>query len=285
MHGNKKEIILADTAGFCMGVSLALKKLDQALQENNKKRICTLGPIIHNPQVLKDYENKGVAVLEDVDEARPGDLVVIRAHGIPRDREKRLLRIGAEVVDATCPKVKKAQEAIASLSRDNHLLLFGEADHPEVKGLISHARGNWTIIENEDNLDMNHIRPDKSYLLTAQTTQDKNQFRALQNKLSLVLGGNLRVAETICEATRNRQLEAIGIARRVDFMIIIGGRISGNTRRLVQVVRDQDIPCRHVETAEELSPGDLKGHSKVGVTAGASTPGEIIRKVIQAIGG
>jgi len=93
------------------------------------------------------------------------------------------------------------------------------------------------------------------------------------------------VAETICEATRNRQLEAISIARRVDFMIIIGGRISGNTRRLVQVVRDQDIPCRHVETAEEINPDDLEGHSKIGVTAGASTPGEIIRKVIQAIGG
>ena len=285
MNGNKKEIILADTAGFCMGVSLALKKLDQAILEKNKKRICTLGPIIHNPQVLKDYKEKGVVVLEDVDEARPGDRVVIRAHGIPKDTEKRLMSIGTEVVDATCPKVKKAQEAIANLSRDNHLLLFGEPDHPEVKGLISHAREKWTIIENENSLDLNLVHPDKSYLLTAQTTQDRNQFRSLQNKLSPILGANLKVAETICEATRNRQLEAINMARHVDCMIVIGGRISGNTRRLVQVVRDQDIPCLHVETAEELSPGDLGECTKIGVTAGASTPGEIIQKVIQAIGG
>ncbi|MFP4658265.1 MAG: 4-hydroxy-3-methylbut-2-enyl diphosphate reductase, partial [Desulfonatronovibrionaceae bacterium] len=244
---------------------------------------CTLGPIIHNPQVLKEYENKGVVVLEDADQARPEDRVVIRAHGIPRHKEEALNRIGAEVVDATCPKVKKAQQAIATLSRDNHLLLFGEPDHPEVKGLISHARQQWTIIEEENSLDPARINPEQNYLLTAQTTQDKSQFQALQGRLFSVLGNNLRVADTICEATRNRQMEAIDIARRVEFMIVIGGRISGNTRRLVQVVRDQKVACTHVESAAELDLQDLENYRSIGVTAGASTPGVIIREVIRAI--
>ncbi|MFO7818296.1 MAG: 4-hydroxy-3-methylbut-2-enyl diphosphate reductase [Thermodesulfobacteriota bacterium] len=283
MTEKKTDIIVAETAGFCMGVSLALHKLDEALIENKQKRICTLGPIIHNPQVLNKYRQKGVIVLADVNEAQPDDRVVIRAHGIPLNREKELQNIGSQIVDATCPKVKKAQRAIHELSRDNHLLLFGEPEHPEVKGLLSYARNDWTIIENEKQLNIRQINTDRHYLLTAQTTQDRNQFRSVRDKLQKKLGSKLRIADTICEATRNRQQEAILIAKQVDCMLVIGGRISGNTRRLVQVISDQSLPCLHIETAGELDINNLKKYDRIGITAGASTPGDIIQEVIKAL--
>ena len=141
------DVIRAKTAGFCMGVSLALQKLDTALDEaaaveGPQGRIRTLGPIIHNPQVLAHYEAKGVLCVRDAAELRPGDRVIIRAHGIPRQVEERVRAGGALVVDATCPKVKKAQLAIARATRQGAtLLLFGEADHPEVRGLVYYAHG------------------------------------------------------------------------------------------------------------------------------------------------
>ncbi len=283
MHNQKPEIYLADTAGFCMGVSLALQKLDKALAENVKDRICTLGPIIHNPQVLEQYKEKGVVFLEEAGQARAGDRVIIRAHGIPVEKERELNHLGAIVIDATCPKVKKAQQAIHKMSSSNHLLLFGEPDHPEVEGLLSYAQGSWDIIESEAHLDSLQVWPEKRYMLTAQTTQDRTQFESMREILSAHLGPNLQIADTICEATRNRQLEAIHIAREVDFMIVIGGKISGNTRRLVQVIEDQNVPTQHIETEQELEKRKLSEYSRIGITAGASTPGDIIRQVVQSI--
>lgn len=278
------EVVLAKTAGFCMGVSLALEKLDSQIKAADAKtRIRTFGPIIHNPQVLAAYEKEGVFVIEKPEDACATDTVVIRAHGVPQTLEKVLRDQGATICDATCPKVKKAQVLIARETANGHtLLLYGEANHPEVRGLLSYASEDAIVFETLDELK-ERITPGNSYFLAAQTTQDRKLFDEIKEFLLLEFPGNLPVVETICDATRVRQQEAIKIAREVDKMVVAGGRNSGNTRRLVQVVRDQGTECIHVETADELSEADFHGMTKIGLTAGASTPDKIIREIVDRL--
>ncbi|NJB67057.1 4-hydroxy-3-methylbut-2-enyl diphosphate reductase [Desulfobaculum xiamenense] len=277
------DVILAETAGFCMGVSLALKKLDSTLEEATGNRIRTLGPIIHNPQVLEAYAARGVDVITTPAEAMPGDTVVIRAHGVPQETERELQARGVTVHDATCPRVKKAQLLIArQTERGRTLLLYGEADHPEVRGLLSYADKNAIVFETLDELK-ERVVPGTDYFLAAQTTQDRKLFEKIHEYLKHVSTRPLPVLETICDATRIRQDEAIRIAREVEAMVVAGGRNSGNTRRLVQVVRDQGTPCTHVETADELNADDFRGLNRIGLTAGASTPDKIIREIVERL--
>lgn len=280
---------MAKTAGFCMGVDLALKKLDDLITGNPPERIFTLGPIIHNPQVLARYAEKGVRRLGsgELEQIAPGDHVVIRAHGVPRQTIEDLTERGARITNATCPKVMKAQVLIArEAGRGGRLLLFGEHDHPEVKGLLSHARPGALLFETMD--DVPDVRPEdlgegEFFVLAAQTTQDRAAFQAVAHLLAQRLGGKLKTLDTICDATKARQEEAVEVARQVDLMIVAGGRDSGNTRRLVTVCEAVGAPCLHVETAEELAPELLKDLLKnarsVGLTAGASTPAWIIEDV------
>ncbi len=278
------KVILAETAGVCMGVSLALKKLDSVVEENTDGcTICTLGPIIHNPQVLGDYEAKGVRRIAEPSEAGPGSKVVIRAHGIPVAVEEELGRRGVDVVDATCPKVKKAQlliERQAQLGRT--LLLYGEENHPEVRGLLSYASDEALVFDSLEELE-GRLAPDKDYVLAAQTTQDKEVFRQIKEYVQRTSNRELPVLDTICNATRVRQAEAIKIAGAVDVMVVVGGYESGNTRRLAKVVREQGVPCVHVETADELDPAVFKGCATVGLTAGASTHDKTIERVRAAL--
>lgn len=276
------KILRAQTAGFCMGVGLALRKLDEAVADaarhTGRGRLLMLGPIIHNPQALEAYAAKGVLRADSLDEIRPGDTVVIRAHGIPREDEARLASLGARVVDATCPKVKRAQLAIAEATADGRrLYLFGEAEHPEVRGLVSYAGGPCLVFDREDT----PAPPgrDEPAAIAAQTTQERSEFEALCARLASE-GGPLIVLSTICDATRRRQEEAAALARRADAMIVVGGRESGNTRRLADVIRAAGIPALHVETAEELAGEDsLRKYGIVGITAGASTPKQLIDAV------
>ncbi len=273
----------AKTAGFCMGVSLALHKLDNAIRKNQdaSKRLCTLGPIIHNPQVLADYEAKGVTCLSTPKGTTANDAVVIRAHGITKEVEQELHQSGALIVDATCPKVKKAQTAIGTATADgSSLLLFGEADHPEVKGLVSYAKGEKFIFPDLATLKELTLSPDKSWVLASQTTQDANVFTDICRYLENLLP-RLTILHTICDATGERQKEASSIATDVDAMVVVGGRQSGNTRRLVMLAAEKGITAYHVETISELSRDDFKGVSKVGLTAGASTPKALIDEAEQ----
>ncbi|SDF83886.1 4-hydroxy-3-methylbut-2-enyl diphosphate reductase [Desulfovibrio legallii] len=272
------DVIRARTAGFCMGVGLALQKLEAALQERaaDTARICTLGPIIHNPQVLEDYARKGVARLEEPEEARPGDMVVIRAHGVTRQTEERLRAGGARVLDATCPKVKKAQLSIARATAGGAaLLLFGEADHPEVRGLVSYAGGPAYVFGDMEALEALSLPEDRPYVLASQTTQDRALFAVIERLLRGRLPG-LTVLATICDATRERQDEARSIAARADVMVVVGGRESGNTRRLADVARAAGIATYHVETVDELRPEFFAQKARAGLTAGASTPKSLI---------
>ncbi|WP_457571036.1 4-hydroxy-3-methylbut-2-enyl diphosphate reductase [Desulfovulcanus sp.] len=279
-----KKIILAQTAGFCMGVSLALRKLDEALEKHRGQNIYTLGPIIHNPQVLGKYASLGVNIIEDIDQPQPQDVVIIRAHGIPLETENILRKRQVQIIDATCPKVKRAQLLIQKhSSASTHLLLYGEPDHPEVRGLLSYARGKTYVFDNLENLQKLNLDPNEHYFLAAQTTQDRKQFYAIKQFVQKKIDPRLDVLDTICDATKNRQEEAVQIARQVDFMIVVGGKNSGNTRRLAKVAQDQGTTCVHIETKEELPFPELAKHSKIGLTAGASTPDFIIQEVYNVL--
>ncbi len=276
------KIIRAKTAGFCLGVSLALRRLDQALETKIARngrvarngRLVTLGPVIHNPRVIADYAARGVACLEDAGQVASGDTVLIRAHGIPCALERTLSDKGAEVLDATCPKVKRAQLAIAAQreSGGGVLLLFGEADHPEVRGLVSYAGDGAFVFSSLAELAALSLDPAREYYLAAQTTQDVEAFAEIHAILRARLGREITVLQTICDATRKRQEEVISLAGRVDTVVVVGGANSGNTRRLAEVASGRGSGSILVESAEELRPEMFSGVKTVGLTAGASTP-------------
>lgn len=269
------KVIRASTAGFCLGVSLALKKLENAIQTGGR-RICTLGPIIHNPQALAEYEAKGVVSINTPEDATYDDLVLIRAHGIPREVEQRLGQICSHVEDATCPKVKQAQLSIAKATAGGTpLLLFGEAQHPEVAGLISYAAGPAIVFGSLSELEKLDLPTQRRVVLASQTTQDREAFETIAKRLKEIYPG-LKVLQTICDATRQRQREALELAGKVDIMVVVGGRTSGNTRRLASLAADCGIATLHIETAAELKPEVFAGKNVAGLTAGASTPKNLI---------
>lgn len=277
------DVIRAKRAGFCMGVALALHKLDSMVAARQGEQVATLGDIIHNPQVLDDYARKGVRRLGAASEAQADMAVLIRAHGITRSMEEELRGRCARVEDATCPRVKKAQLAIAkATAAGRELLLYGEADHPEVRGLISYAAGQSRIFSSQAELDALLERvpfEGRPVVLAAQTTQDRLIFDEMRARLSERFGEALIVLDTICDATRQRQEEAVELAGKVQAMVVVGGKTSGNTRRLAELARTRGVPTVLVETADELDPAFFRGVQTVGLTAGASTPGYIIDEV------
>lgn len=274
------QVIRAKTAGFCMGVDLALRKLEKLMLAGSDRPIYTLGPIIHNPQVLKEYEERGVKCERESKDIPPESNVVIRAHGIPRAVESELKSRQVRIVDATCPKVKKAQVLIAEQTNlGGRMLLFGEDDHPEVKGLLSYANPNSLVFETLEELQALSFFADEPLFLAAQTTQDRKGFGEIILYLRKRLGRELPVLHTICDATMERQAEAVAIARQAPAMVVVGGFESGNTRRLAHVVEAQGAFCAHVEIAEQLPLEKLGAYPLLGLTAGASTP----KKVIDAI--
>ena len=276
-------VIRARSAGFCLGVSLALRRLDQELEAAGGAvpakagRLITLGPIIHNPLVMQEYIERGVVCESDHQGIGPGDRAVIRAHGIPRDVENSLRLSGATIVDATCPKVKKAQVAIGrEYAKGGSLLLFGEKEHPEVRGLLSYAENRAAVFGDLRELAELALEPGQSYFLAAQTTQERSLFFQAREQLETRLGRSVPTLCTICDATRDRQQEVIDLAGQVQAMVVVGGLNSGNTRRLAEVARAGGVPTIHVERVEDITPelaaATFAGSSLVGLTAGASTP-------------
>jgi len=275
------QVLLARSAGFCLGVSLALKHLDKELatytagEYSPGGRLVTFGPIIHNPLVMRWYEERGVVCEDDPAKIRSGDRVVIRAHGIPREVEQALSAIGAGIIDATCPKVKKAQLAIAGVRGKNvSLLLFGESEHPEVQGLLSYARKDSRVFGSLGELDALDLGAGP-YYLAAQTTQDQAVFYEARQRLGERLGKPVHTLDTICNATRDRQRSVIELCGKVRAMVVVGGFNSGNTRRLAEVARAEGVYAVHVEQADgftEQEKAALRQAGVVGLTAGASTP-------------
>jgi len=279
------EFVRAKSAGFCMGVSLALNKLDDIIKKKDiPGDIYILGSIIHNPQVVAEYAQKGIISADTPEEIPTGSIVVIRAHGITKQVQQELSERGIMVVDATCPKVKDACLLIEeNTSKGRVLLLFGEEAHPEVKCLLSYATGDTVVFDTLEECQKCNLDPSRKYCLAAQTTQDKHVFDAISRELSKRKGLDLRVINTICDATMMRQGEATKIADKSDFVIVAGGYNSSNTRRLAQVIEASGTSAIHIETAAELPLDDLQKFRKIGLTAGASTPKKIVDEIQQVL--
>ncbi len=280
------KVKIAKHAGFCMGVDLALKKLDLAIsnkQEN--KRVVTIGPIIHNPQVLKDYQEKGVEILNSVEEIQKDMIVIIRAHGIPKKDEKIARENAFEVIDSTCPKVKTAQIAVekATLkaSKDTMLLLYGEEAHPEVQGILSYSSLPYLVFAQAKEIFSKIQSLPKNFIIASQTTQDDEIFNNFTNNLQKELQnkGAITVLNTICNATRERQEAVRELANTVDCFIVIGGKTSGNTRRLYEIASSYNIPTYHIETVSELKDKKFENNLTFALSAGASTPKRYLEEV------
>lgn len=276
------QVIRAKTAGFCMGVSLAIHMLDGAVSARQVgQKLYTLGPIIHNPTLVTEYEEQGARCLSDYHAAESGSTVIIRAHGLPRQVESELENRGLTVINATCPKVKAAQLAIkkAHESGLGTLLLFGEKEHPEVQGLLSYADGDALVFSSLEELGSLPLDPEKEYFMAAQTTQDKEVFNQAVDWLAGRLGKEIPVLRTICDATKKRQREVITLAEHVKSMVIVGGMNSGNTRRLAEIARGKGIFTVHCENGDELPLAKLRELQPVGLSAGASTPDAQIKAI------
>jgi 4-hydroxy-3-methylbut-2-enyl diphosphate reductase len=274
------KIILAESAGFCFGVKRATSMAFDAAEHYHQ--ICSLGPIIHSPQLVKKLEEKGVRVIENVEEI-PEGAVIIRSHGVTSVELDRILERELNIVDATCPFVKKAQDHAALLSREGYVvILVGEAEHPEVQGIVSYARDGEVFVV-ADRRQAEEL-PRKSRIgVVAQTTQSFENLRQVV-EVCLEKSKELRVFNTICSATTVRQNEARNIARQVDMMLVIGGFNSANTNRLAQICIEIQPQTHHVETAEQIEAAWFTGVSTVGITAGASTPRWIIDEVMERVG-
>jgi 4-hydroxy-3-methylbut-2-enyl diphosphate reductase len=274
------KIILAESAGFCFGVKRATSMAFDAAEHYHQ--ICSLGPIIHSPQLVKKLEEKGVRVIENVAEI-PEGAVIIRSHGVTSVELDHILERELNIVDATCPFVKKAQDHAALLSREGYVvILVGEAEHPEVQGIVSYARDGEVFVV-ADRRQAEEL-PRKSRIgVVAQTTQSFENLRQVV-EVCLEKSKELRVFNTICSATTVRQNEARNIARQVDMMLVIGGFNSANTNRLAQICIEIQPQTHHVETAEQIEAAWFAGVSTVGITAGASTPRWIIDEVMERVG-
>ncbi|MBQ9334200.1 MAG: 4-hydroxy-3-methylbut-2-enyl diphosphate reductase [Lachnospiraceae bacterium] len=275
------EVITARSAGFCFGVRRAVDTVYE-LSEGNKK-IYTFGPIIHNETVVNDLSERGVGIVDSLDEIRgldPADtVIVIRSHGVSEEIYDAVSGMGFEIVDTTCPFVKRIHEAVRNASEDGQeILILGSPDHPEVQGIMGWCHGPVQIIENVESARSYKPLTGRPITLVSQTTFNHKKFEDI---VEILISGeyNVNVMNTICNATLTRQNEAEELASRADVMIVIGGKHSSNTRKLYDICAAR---CEHtyfIETLDDLNLEVPKSVRLVGITAGASTPQNLIEEV------
>lgn len=271
---------VARYAGVCYGVERALKLASEAAARGGV--VHTLGPLIHNPQAVEALRMQGIETASAVDDVDEGT-VIIRSHGVDPSIIAHARSKSLDVVDATCPHVSKAHEAARELKQGGYtVVIVGEADHPEVEGIMAHAGGEALVVESAAELPA-HL-PSRRVGVVVQTTQSEARLAEVVAAL-LPKVRELRVHNTICAATAKRQESAAELAEAVDVVVVVGGHNSGNTTRLVEICRAVNPNTHHVETANDLDPAWFEGATSVGVTAGASTPGEQMEGVIRAIEG
>lgn len=269
---------IAHHAGFCYGVERALKLADEASTSN--RSVHTLGPLIHNPQAVQALREHGIEVAGSLDEIREGT-VIIRSHGVDPAIIEEAVRRGLDVIDATCPFVSAAHQRAHELAENGYgVVIVGEEEHPEVEGILAHARGRAIVVQTAEDLPAG--LDDKRMGVVVQTTQPAERLEEVVDAL-LPRVSELRIFNTICDATAKRQAAAAELAEGVDVMIVVGGHNSGNTTRLAEISRSVNPRTHHVETSTELDASWFEGAATVGVTAGASTPDEQMADVVSAI--
>ena len=275
------KVIKAKTAGFCFGVKRAVDTVYEQVEKCGGRQIYTYGPIIHNEEVVKDMERKGVTVLrseEELDALEDG-IVIIRSHGVEKRIYDKLNARGIGIVDATCPFVKKIHDIVSEQSaQGKYIVIIGNPEHPEVRGIRGWAGERACVIQNSD--DAENFSPDKNekICIVSQTTFNYNKFKDLVEIIS-EKSYYVSVLNTICNATKERQSEAESIAETVDAMIVIGDKHSSNTQKLFEICRKACNNTYYIQTLGDLDLNQLGSVETVGITAGASTPNNIIEEV------
>lgn len=277
------KVIVADYSGFCFGVERAMKITSDTLDNNiNKKCIYTLGPLIHNQQVVNKLQDTGVKVINDLDNLEDNSIVIIRSHGVSKDVYDLINKKNIEIIDATCPFVKKIQNIVKKYRTKGYtIVIIGNSDHPEVIGINGWCDNQAYIVKTKD--DIEKIPSVYKLCIVVQTTMPTGLYNELcdiiEKKAEHIVKFN-----TICSATMDRQKSARNLAKNVDAIVVIGGYHSSNTQKLVDICKNEKPNTTfHIETAEELPIDMLKNYKAIGITAGASTPGWIIDEVVEKL--
>ncbi|MBQ4536355.1 MAG: 4-hydroxy-3-methylbut-2-enyl diphosphate reductase [Lachnospiraceae bacterium] len=281
------EVKLAECAGFCFGVKRAVDTVYEQLKTG--KTIYTYGPIVHNEEVVRDLEEKGVRVIENLEELRNmkgttegaenAVTVIIRAHGVPREVCSIIEEKGFECVDATCPFVKRIHRIVEKESKEGkHIIIVGNPGHPEVEGIKGWCEGPVTILETPEEAENFVAKEDEKICIVSQTTFNYNKFQYIV-EIFQKKGYNDSVVNTICNATEERQRSAKALAAEADVMIVIGGKHSSNTRKLYEICSAECANTYFIQTLDDLHLELPKAVRLVGITAGASTPNKLIEEV------
>ena len=275
------EVIKAKSAGFCFGVKKAMETVYQQIEANANKPIYTFGPLIHNEEVVKELKSKGVEVVDSVEElkALKEGIVIIRSHGVSKDIYKIMEDNGIECVDATCPFVKRIHKIVDKESAlGKKVIIIGNDGHPEVEGIKGWSNTPAVVIEKEEEALEFSCKSDEKICIVSQTTFNYNKFKELV-EIFEKKGYDISVVNTICNATEERQTEAKKIAAEADVMIVIGGTHSSNTRKLYEICKNECENTHFIQTLDDLDLELPKSVRLVGITAGASTPNNIIEEV------
>lgn len=274
-----RKVTTAKSAGFCFGVKRAV---DMVYDEANKgERVYTLGPIIHNQQVVEDLEKKGVKVIDSVNDINNGydATVIIRSHGVPEKVIKALREKNVNIVDATCPFVLKIHKIVKEASQNGKtIVIIGSDNHPEVEGIKGWCVNEPVVLESVEEAENYTVDGAKKLCVVSQTTFNYKKFKDIVDILSKK-SYDIDVMNTICNATEERQTEAGTIARQSDAMLVIGGKHSSNTQKLYEICRKECENTYFIQTLDDLDLKQLQSFRSVGITAGASTPNNIIKEV------
>lgn len=275
------KIIVAESAGFCFGVNRAINILYKLIDEN--KPACTLGPIIHNMQMVNELREKGVRTIDKISEAKENETIVIRSHGVPQSIVDEINERHLDYIDATCPFVSKIHKIVSETDDDSIVIIAGDKNHPEVQGIMGHCKSKCYTFKNQEELqELFSIIPQKNYKtikIVAQTTFDLKEWEKSLKSLKNVYT-NTKIFDTICNATSIRQREAANISKSVDLMFVIGDKHSSNSFKLYSICSSNCENTFFIETADELPLEMVKKADSIGVTAGASTPARIIKEVL-----
>lgn len=268
---------LAESAGFCFGVKRAVDVVNEEIKKG--KPVYTYGPIIHNDEVVKELELKGVMVIHDMEELKQisEGTIIIRSHGVSKNLYNRMKEIGLQVVDATCPYVKKIHKVVSEQA-ERSIIIIGNKKHPEVEGIKGWCDNKAIVIESDEEAHNLNFPNGNKVCIVAQTTFNYKKFKELVEIISKK-GYDILALNTICNATEERQTEARALAKVSDAMIVIGGKHSSNTQKLYEICKKECEDTYYIQTLDDLDLEKFKSFRSVGITAGASTPNNIIKEV------
>lgn len=273
------EIIKVKNAGFCFGVKRAIDLAMETVKKE-KNHVYTLGPLIHNPQVCEKLKKEGIIEVKNLNEIKSG-VVILRSHGVSPKLYEEISQTGFKIVDAVCPNVKKVQHLAQELKKEGYeVIVVGEKEHPEVRSIIGTVEGDTVVVGGHQ--EVKKLKLNRKIGVIAQTTQTLDNFKKVVEIL-LDKAKELKINNTICQAVENIQRNSLKVAKQVDLMLVVGGKNSANTTRLFQICQAKTKHVYHIETADEIELGWLKGIKKIGITGGTSTANWIIEQVMERI--